>query len=485
MAAYTSAAEFKSTYETLDATYATHKTKDVRWRKWQLKQLWWLLVDNTDAFSKAFAADLGRTEAETRQYDIASVKKDIKEYIDNVDVLAKGNAPEGAGILMGRFGKAWLRKEPLGVCLIIGAWNFPLVTLLGPATAAIAAGNCVVLKPSELAGSVSNLLAEFVPKYMDPSAIRVVTGGAQETGLMLEQKWNHIFYTGGSKVGRIIAAAAAKHLTPTVLELGGQAPAIVTKSANIDLAAKRIVNFKLTNSGQICLNVNHVFADPAVHDELVERMQHWLQEFVGKDNTWLANIISDNHYKRVTDLLSKTSGKITYNGESQPEKKFVHPAIITDVKTDDSLMSEELFAPFIPVIKGTVEQAVATVSSMPHPLGLYIFATAQSEIDYVLDRTTSGGVTINDVALHAAVPNAPFGGVGESGNGAYHGKVGFDAFSHTRPVVGLPNWMDVAWRYGAPKLENLPKWDTAKATWKKGETLEEQTTSGKSWLGIW
>lgn len=199
MASYTSAADFKSAYETLNATYATHKTKDIRWRKWQLKQLWWMLVDNQDAWCEAFATDLGRTPAETRQYDIGGVKKDIKDCIDNVDTWAKGSAPEGAGILFGRFGKAWLRKEPLGVCLVIGAWNFPLVTLLGPVCPAIAAGNCVVLKPSELAGSVANLLVELVPKYMDQSAIRVVTGAAQETGLMLEQKWNHIFYTGGGK----------------------------------------------------------------------------------------------------------------------------------------------------------------------------------------------------------------------------------------------------------------------------------------------
>lgn len=287
------------------------------------------------------------------------------------------------------------------------------------------------------------------------------------------------------RVGRIIATAAAKHLTPTVLELGGQAPAIVTKSANIDLAAKRIVNFKLTNAGQICLNVNHVFVDPAIHDQLVERMQHWLKEWLTEDNSWVANIISENHYQRVTNLLSKTSGKVTYTGENRPTSKFVHPTIITNVTTDDSLMSEELFAPFIPVLKAPLEEAVSTIASMPHPLGLYIFATAQSEIDYILDRTTSGGVTINDVGLHAAVPNAPFGGVGESGNGAYHGKVGFDAFSHTRTVVGLPNWMDVGWRYGKPKLENIDKFDTAKATWKKGETMEDQSVSGKSWLGIW
>lgn len=485
MSNYTDSKEVQAAYDTLHATYATHKTKDVRWRKWQLKQLWWMLVDNTDAICKAFATDLGRTEAETRQYDIGGVKKDIQECLDHIDTWSKGNAPEDAGILMGRFGKAWLRKEPLGVCLIIGAWNFPLVTLLGPMCPAIAAGNCVLLKPSELSGATATLLSEIVPKYMDTSAIRVVTGGAKETGHLLEKKFNHIFYTGGAKVGRIIAAAAAKHLTPTVLELGGQAPAIVTKTANIDLAAKRVVNFKLANAGQICLNVNHVFADPAIHDQLVERMQYWAKEWLQKDDSWLANIISEPHYQRVTTLLNNTKGTIAYTGTNRSSERFVHPTIITDIKTDDSLMSEELFAPFLPILKADIETAVATISSMPHPLGLYIFSSSQQEIDSILNRTASGGVTINDVAVHAAVPNAPFGGVGESGYGAYHGKIGFDAFSHTRTVVGLPTWMDASFRYGPPKLENLKNFDTAKASWKRGEKLEDQTAGSRGWFGIW
>lgn len=432
MSKYTTQEDFKDAYNTLTATFATHKTKDIRWRKWQLKQLWWMLVENTDAFADAFAADLSRTRAETLQFDIGGVKADVKDCIDKVDAWSKGSAPEGAGILFGRFGKAWCRKEPLGVCLIIGAWNFPIYTVLDPLCPAIAAGNCVMLKPSELAGSVSRLLAELAPKYMDNTAIRVVTGGAKETGFYLEHKFNHIFYTGGAKVGRIIATAAAKHLTPTVLELGGQAPAIVTKSAPIDLTAKRIAHFKLANAGQICLNVNHIFADPEIHDKLVERLQYWMNEWLKNDPSWLASIISDNHYQRVTTLLNKSSGKVAYTGPHDVSKRFVHPTIITEVTTSDSLMSEELFAPFIPIIKADVEMAVRTINSMPHPLGLYIFSNSQPEINSILDRTTSGGVTINDVAVHVAVPNSPFGGVGESGYGAYHGKIGFDTFSHTR-----------------------------------------------------
>lgn len=269
---YTTQLDFKASYETLHATFKTGKTKDVRWRKWQLKQLWWLLTDNEAAFLDAFKTDLNRHPYDTVFMDLNGVKADILATLGSVDKWARGSAVEGAGIIMGYLGKAWLRREPLGVVLVIGAWNFPVYTLIDPAVAAIAAGNCVVLKPSESAGAVQRLLVELVPKYLDPSAIRVVTGGPAETTHVLTHKFNHIFYTGGGKVGRIVAAAAAKHLTPVVLELGGQAPAIVTKTANIDLAAKRIAAVKLMNAGQICLNVNHVFVDPTVHDALVAKM---------------------------------------------------------------------------------------------------------------------------------------------------------------------------------------------------------------------
>ncbi|SMR53426.1 unnamed protein product [Zymoseptoria tritici ST99CH_1E4] len=492
--AYTSTAEFEAAYNTLHATYATHKTKDIRWRKWQLKQLWWLIVDNTDAICAALHADLGRTEAEARMYDIADVKKDIKECLDNIDVWARGHAAEGAGFLMGRLGGAWVRRDPLGVCLIIGAWNFPIMTLLSPLCPAIAAGNCVMLKPSELAGATAELMVELLPKYMDNSAIRIATGGPKETGLILERKWNHIFYTGGSRVGRIIATAAAKHLTPTVLELGGQAPAIICKSANVDLAAKRIANFKIANLGQICVNVNHIIADPEIYDAFLARLQHWLEHFLKEEaeNPWLARIISPGHYDRIHSILSSTKGRILTTGPHEPSRNFVHPTIIADVALDDSVItSGELFAPLIPVIKADLSTALATLapgSKMADPLALYIFSNSQPEIDSILNQTSSGGVSINDLAVQYGVPGAPFGGVGESGMGAYHGKWGFDSFSHARPVVNLPLWLEggMQWRYGRPTIEKLSNFDTAKATWKRGETLEQQSSGQKGWFGwLW
>lgn len=343
-----------------------------------------------------------------------------------------------------------------------------------------------MLKPSELAPVIQELLVDLVPKYLDPSAIRVVTGGPAETGHILTHKFNHIFYTGGGKVGRIIAEAAAKHLTPIVLELGGQAPVIVTKSANIDIAAKRIAHAKLTNSGQVCLNANHVFADPAVHDQLIERLRYWFDKFLENGDDSLSAIINERHFDRVSGLLKSTAGVVVYGGSTDRSRRHVQPTVVRDVMIDDSLLSEELFAPITPIVVADVDRAIRIIGSMPHPLGLYIFSQHQGEIKHILDNTNSGGVTINDIMLHAGVPNAPFGGVGESGYGSYHGKFGFDAFSHTRTVVSPANWMEtlLSFRYRPFDPKNL-KWLAvdAKLVGKPGQTLEDQPVGRPTGLG--
>ncbi|OJJ35851.1 hypothetical protein ASPWEDRAFT_51795 [Aspergillus wentii DTO 134E9] len=484
MASFTSPDEFEKAYSTLHATFATGITKSIQWRKWQLKQLWWMIDDNEDAFCDALHQDLHRHSFESRAVEIPSVKSGIIEMLDNLEKWAKGEAPPDPGFFFGTIGKAWIRKEPLGVALIIGAWNFPVATIFPPAVAAIAAGNCLMLKPSELSGATQNLLAELVPKYLDTSAITVVTGGPSETGFILEHKFNHIFYTGGSKVGRIIAGAAAKHLTPVVLELGGQAPAIVTKSADIDLTAKRLANTKLFNYGQVCLNVNHVFVDSTIHDEFVERTIYWMKQFSQDKTDGLPRIINERHFDRINRLLEGTKGKTVYGGSVDRSQKFIHPMIVTNVDVADSLISEELFAPILPIIKADVSAALSTIKPMPHPLALYIFSKSKAEIDYILDNTNSGGVTINDAMFHAGVPSAPFGGVGESGYGAFHGKYGFDAFSHDRTVVTMAGrWVEslLSWRYQPWDMKNVGKLPTTKATFKRGETMQDQLVGGSNW----
>ena len=477
-------AMIKATHERLTQTFSTQKTKSLRWRKQQLKQLYHLLDENEQPFIDALASDLHRHPAETLMMELGGIKADIIHALTNLETWAAGDKPD-AGFLFGTLGGAHLRKEPLGACFIIGAWNFPIYTLLAPFIAALGAGNCAALKPSELAPATATLIDSLFPDYMDTSAIAVLTGGATETSNMLKLKWNHIFYTGGSSVGRIIATAAAKHLTPNVLELGGQSPVIVTSSADIDLTAKRICAAKITNSGQVCLNANHIFAHPSVHDKLIERMIHWHKVFAADNSeSTFAHIISEKHFDRITNLLKSSSGEVVYGGNTDRSTKFIQPTIVKDIMLDDSLLSEELFAPIAPVVIADTDRAIRTINSMPHPLGLYIFSRDQKEIDHILDSTTSGGVTINDIAIHAAVPNAPFGGVGESGYGSYHGKYGFDAFSHTRTVVAPPTWLDrvMSFRYppfDVKKVEIMrPK--PGKLIGKKGQTIEEQMIRGKS-----
>ena len=350
--------------------------------------------------------------------------------------------------------------------------------------AAISAGNCVMLKPSELAAASQDLMVKLAPQYLDQSAIRIVTGGPAETAKILERKFNHIFFTGSNTIARYITAAAAKHLTPTVLELGGQGPAIVTASANIELSAKRIALAKFLNAGQICLSINHVFVDPSIHDKFVERLGYWLKE-ITKDESHMARIINDRNYERLTSLLEKSQGKIAYGGKLDKASKYISPTVITDVNISDSLLSSEIFGPLLPIIRATYVEAYKTISSMDHPLAIYIFSEKQVEIDEVLNNTNSGGVTVNDFMFHAAVPNAPFGGVGESGYGAYHGKYGFEAFSHRRTILQMPNWMErlLMFRYPPFNLSaNLSKIQVKNNLgFKRGETMADQKIGQRGW----
>lgn len=483
MASISSNEKFQDVYHRLRATFATGKTKDLRWRKWQLKQLYWLLDENEQHFIDSLAKDLHRHAFESLMADINEAKKAVLEALNHLEQWARGSAPPEAGFIYGTVGKAWIRKEPLGLVLVVGAWNFPISTLIDVAIAAIAAGNAVIMKPSEMAPQTEQVLAELIPKYMDNSAIVLVRAKPEEMKFILAHQFDFIFYTGSNRVGKIIASAAAKHVTPIALELGGQAPAIVTKTANLDITAKRLVNAKLQNLGQICVCVNHVFADPEIYDALTARMVHWATTMLKDGNQTLARIVSERHFDRLKDLIEGTKGNVVFTGEHARDEKFIHPTIVTDVSMDDSLLQEEIFGPLLPVIKSDLNSALRTINSMPHPLALYIFSESQTEINKVLDTTQSGGVTINDVGIHADVPSAPFGGVGHSGFGSYHGQWGFNTFSHNRTVVTLPTWIDrfTEWRYPPFNIVNRSEVDAGKPSFKRGESLEDQRI-GKSWL---
>ena len=331
MSPYTTPEQLDSAYTTLHKTFKTGKTKSIAWRKWQLKQTFWMVADNENAIVKALHADLNRHEFESYYADIAGVKTEILESLAHVEDWAADEIPD-AGFLFGTLGSARIRKEPLGVALIIGTWNFPFYVTLNPLIAAISAGCCAMVKPAETSVACQDLMAALITKYLDQEAILALTGGPTEATLILERRFDLIFYTGSSKIAKIIAAAAAKHVTPTVLELGGQAPCIVTPSADIDSAAKRITFSKYLNGGQICLAANHVFVDPSVHDKFVERAVYWLGEYLkdgGKDDA--VRIVNERNYDRLVGLLKQTSGTIAYGGETDREDKFIQQTVVTNV----------------------------------------------------------------------------------------------------------------------------------------------------------
>ncbi|KAH8901404.1 aldehyde dehydrogenase [Thozetella sp. PMI_491] len=403
----------------------------------------WMIEDNKDAMAQASFEDLHKHPFEAVM-ELMGVQKEILQTLDKLD---KWTAPEypARTDFLNFMGGATVRTVPLGTALIIGAWNFPFSVVLHPAASAIDAGCTMLLKPSDVARASQKLLKELVPKYLDPTAIQVVTAGPSEMGYILQQRFDCIFFTGSANVGKIVYAAAAKHLTPVTLELGGQGPAIVCKSANIDIAAKRIASAKFMNSGQICLNVNHVLVDPSVREALVDRLIHYFDIFLGSKKElpeYYSTIINERNFDRLDNLLEKTDGKVLYSGTRNREAKFFGPTIVL-IKPDDILMSEEIFGPILPIMDADLENALSVTASGEHPLALYGFTADAAEKERILERTQSGGVTFNDCFMHVAARDVPFGGVGNSGTGAYHGRYGILAFSHLRPhIEGLPSWME-------------------------------------------
>ncbi|KAN0088985.1 putative succinate semialdehyde dehydrogenase [Hyaloscypha variabilis] len=498
MAVYSTPAQVEADYTTLFKTFSTGKTKNIAWRKLQLKRLWYLINDNQDDIISALRADLNRPVFETFASEIRSVKDHILEYLDRIDEWAADEIPN-AGFLFTRLAGARIRKEPLGVTLIIGPWNYPISLILQPLIAAIAAGCCALIKPSEVAPASEQFLAAQIPRYLDTDAVRVVTGGIEETTRLLEKRYDHIFFTGSTKVGKVVQAAAAKHLTPTVLELGGQGPSIVTDTADVDMAAKRCAYAKFVNAGQICLSVNHAFVDPKVYDEFLERTAYWFEAFLGKGsgegdgNGEFCRIVNERNWERLTELLGKTKGRIVYGGKNNRERKYIQPTIISGLTSTDSLMSEELFGPYLPVIKASYQEACRIISTGEHPLAIYLFTKSTSQISYVLNNTTSGGLTVNDVFLHASIRNTPFGGVGHSGTGYYHGKYGFLAFSQLRAVVHPPSWLErvVSFRYPPYTANAIRKLELRKVPFSREERIEDQSVGKMSrglqvlrwWLG--
>jgi len=424
--------------DALRAYFETGATKPLSWRLSQLDALEHFLMEREQDIEDALRADLRKppTEAFTSEAGIA-----LSELRLTRKKLASWMKPERVRTSkIAMPGRSYIYREPLGVTLIIGAWNYPLHLVLVPLIGAIAAGNCAVLKPSEVAPNVSALIAKWIPKYLDRKAVQVVEGSVPETTALLQEKWDHIFYTGNGTVGRIVMAAAARHLTPVTLELGGKSPCIVDESADLNMAAQRIVFGKFFNAGQTCVAPDYVLVHDHVHDALVNRMSSAIREFYGDDpkqSPDFARIVNERHHARLTRLLDDAD--VVTGGENDVSDRYIAPTILKNVKEDDAVMQEEIFGPILPVISvPSVDSAIAFVNRRPKPLALYLFGRDKDVHDRVLAGTSAGGTTINHIWLHLGVDQLPFGGVGESGMGAYHGRLSFETFSHRRAVLKKP-----------------------------------------------
>jgi acyl-CoA reductase-like NAD-dependent aldehyde dehydrogenase len=355
--------------------------------------------------------------------------------------------------------KARIVPEPLGVVLIIAPWNYPFQLSIGPLIGAIAAGNCAILKPSEVASATSRVLAELVPKYLDRDCIAVVEGGVPETTALLAQELDHIFYTGNGAVGRIVMEAAAKHLTPVTLELGGKSPCIVDRDVDLTTAARRITWGKFFNAGQTCVAPDYLLVHESIKKPLLDKIASMIREFFGDDPQKSADfgrIINARHHKRLTALLD--SGTAFVGAKTDADDRYIAPTVLTDVSPDSPAMADEIFGPILPVISvSSLDEAIEFVNERPKPLALYVFSNDRDRTRRVVERTSSGGACVNDVLTHLLPHELPFGGVGPSGMGAYHGKASFDTFTHMKSVLEKPFYMDPPLRY-PPYTDGKIKW---------------------------
>lgn len=429
--------------------FATGQTKDLQFRLEQLNRLQQAIVEAQDAIVEAVHADLNRPEYEA-YFEIASVSE-VKYAIKHLKSWVK---PKKVSTSIDQFpASAQIRPEPLGVVLIIGPWNYPFQLMISPLVGAIAAGNCTILKPSEIAANTSRVVAELIQKTFDPAYIAAVEGDVEVSQALLAEKFDHIFFTGGTNIGKIVMKAAAEHLTPVTLELGGKSPCIIDDEIHLEHTASRIVWGKLINAGQTCIAPDYLLVHSKVKPQLVQAMQAKIKEFYGDDpekSPDYCRIISQRHFERLTGLLQQ--GQILAGGQTDVESRYIAPTLIDQVSWNDPVMQDEIFGPILPMLEYTdLTEAIQQVNARPKPLALYFFSKDAQKQQRILEETSSGGVCFNETVMHVGVTELPFGGVGQSGIGSYHGKASFDTFSHYKSVLKKPFWLDMKWRYAPYK----------------------------------
>ncbi|MBV5246520.1 MULTISPECIES: aldehyde dehydrogenase family protein [Mycolicibacterium] len=448
-------ADIPAIVQRLRRTYATGRTRSVQWRKEQLHALERLMTENEGVITEALEKDLGRAPFEAWLADIASTAGEAAYAAKNVGkwmkrryrLLEMSQLP----------GRGWVEYEPYGTVLVIGAWNFPFALTLGPAVGAIAAGNTVVLKPSEVAPASSAVMAELVPRYLDNDAIAVIEGDGAVSQELIAQGFDHLIFTGGTEVGRKVYESAATHLTPVTLELGGKSPVIVAKDADIEVAAKRIAWTKLINSGQICIAPDYVLVEAPIRDKLVDSIRSAIDTFEA-GNAPGKKIVNERHFNRLSNALAATKGTVAVGGDSDAVNLKISPTVVVDPDPAEPLMTDEIFGPILPVLTvQNLDEAISFVNSRPKPLAAYLFTKAKAVRERVIKEVPAGGMVVNHLIFHFATHKLPFGGVGPSGLGAYHGKFGFEEFSHRKSVLTKPTRPDLGSMIYPPYTEKAFK----------------------------
>lgn len=431
----------------LRACFDGGRTRPLSYRRQQLAALDRFLKEREREIQEALKHDLGKPSLESAAVEVSFVRNEVQYAQKYLRSWAKPERVRTS--LISQPARSRIYREPLGVVLIIGPWNYPVQLILAPLVGAIAAGNCTIIKPSEISAATSSLLVEHLPKYMDNECIQVVEGGPSETTALLAERFDHILYTGNGTVGRIVMEAAAKNLTPVTLELGGKSPCVVDRTADISVTARRILWGKLLNAGQSCLAPDYVLVDRTIKESLLEKMKSIVVEFLGSDPRQshdFARIINARHYHRLMALMA--SGDALIGGEGDEDELYIAPTIMHNVSADSSVMREEIFGPILPVLSvADMDEAISFVNARPKPLALYLFTSDTNLRERVIERTSSGAVLVNHTCMHAVVPSLPFGGVGESGMGAYHGKASFETFSHRKAVMLKPTVIDLRFLY--------------------------------------
>lgn len=417
------------------------------WRLAQLDGLLRFVSEHESAMLAALKADLGRCPTEGRLADVSMVRSEIRLMKRS---LRRWLRPRYVRTpLAAQPGRSWIQQEPYGLALIFGAWNYPFQQILIPLAGALAAGNAAVVKPSELAPHSASLMARYLEDYVDPAAVIVFTGGEETASRLLTHRFDAIFYTGSSRVGRIVMTAAAANLTPVTLELGGKNPVIVARDSPLEITARRIVWGRFMNAGQICVAPDYVLVPEPLRLALIEAMQRAITRFYGSDpqrSESYGRIVNQQHFARLVSLMQE--GRIAIGGQTAASDRYIAPTVLTDLPADAAVLREEIFGPILPVMGyEEIEQAVAFVRKRPKPLALYLFTEDRRLQESMIRDVHSGSVVVNDVVINQIVPGLPFGGVGESGMGAFHGRYTFDAFSHTKAVVRRSLRADLDVRY--------------------------------------